>query len=585
MKKTFNLSPQTITQNIARLQKYLAEKGLDGCYISSFDQYLNEYVPLNDCHRYYFTGFTGSTAEALVPREGKARVYVDGRYHEQVDLEVPVDAVLAVKPAGGMGNTQAVLQDIRTLGMKTLGFEPARTSLGFLKQLEEVCETKAVAAEDMSKLVEFATMPAPAQVDFVAREFRGRDTLEKLTEVLQNDQQGMFVAALDGIAWVTNCRGYQMPHMSSFQSKALLTRKKVYVFVDPSTPLSPTADKADGVEWIKTSNMQADLVHLQNKLHLGEVIFDPAMLNCADFGTLLTVFGPDRLLEKRGGLIEWMSIKEPAEIRSMEESFKRSDKAIFETISWVKQSLKANKRVTEFDLWGETRKKYEAQGSREQSFNTIAGVGPNGSIIHYGSPSDEIVIKATDMVLLDSGGYYEGGFATDCTRTFFASHDGAADPEYKKIYTLVLKGLLACQNAVFPEGTKGNVLDGLARAPIMKHGYNYNHGTGHGVGVHVHEDGVRLSMISQLPMKAGQVVSIEPGIYVPGFAGVRLENVAVVEKHPKFKGFLQFRSLVYVGFDANLVDEKLLNSEERAQWQAYEALCAQRGTAFKQPSA
>jgi Xaa-Pro aminopeptidase len=582
MKKNFNLSPQTITQNIARLQKYLAENGLDGCYVSSFDQYLNEYVPLSDCHRYYFTGFTGSTAEALVPREGKARVYVDGRYHEQVDLEVPADAVLAVKPAGGLGNAQAVLQDIRTLGLKTVGYEAPRTSLGFLKQLEEVCETKPVSAEEMHKVVEFAAMPAPAAVDFIPREFRGRDTLEKLSQVLQRDDQGMFVAALDGIAWVTNCRSYQMPHMSSFRSKALLTRKKIYVFIDPATPLSAPAQNTEGVEWIKTTHMSADLVHLQNVLHLSEVTFDPAMLNCADFGTLLTVFGPDRLVEKRGGLVEWMSIKEPAEIRSMEESFKRSDKAIFETIQWVKQGLKAGKRITEFDLWSETRKKYETQGAREQSFNTIAGVGPNGSIIHYGSPSDEIVIKDSDMVLLDSGGYYEGGFATDCTRTFFASSDGAADPEYKKIYTLVLKGLLACQSAVFPEGTKGNVLDGLARAPMMKHGYNYNHGTGHGVGIHVHEDGVRISPISQLPMKPGQVVSIEPGIYVSGFAGVRLENVAVVEKHPKFKGFLQFRSLVFVGFDRNLVDESLLNSEEKAQWLAYEALCAQRGTAFKQ---
>src|SRR5690606_28666349 len=118
-----------------------------------------------------------------------------------------------------------------------------------------------------------------------------------------------------------------------------------------------------------------------------------------------------------------------------------------------------------------------------------------------------------------------------------------AKAEYKKIYTLVLKGLLACQNAIFLEGTKGNVLDGICRAPLMKHGYNYAHGTGHGVGVHVHEDGVRISMISNLPMKAGQVVSIEPGIYIPGFAGVRLENIAIVEKHPEFAGYLRFQSL------------------------------------------
>jgi Xaa-Pro aminopeptidase len=144
----------------------------------------------------------------------------------------------------------------------------------------------------------------------------------------------------------------------------------------------------------------------------------------------------------------------------------------------------------------------------------------------------------------------------------------------------VLKGVLACQFAVFPEGTKGNVLDGLARAPLFKHGFNYNHGTGHGVGVHVHEDGVRLSIASQMPMRAGQVVSIEPGIYIPGFGGVRLENVAVVEKHPNLEGMLCFRSLTNIGFDPALIDDSLLNSEEMQQLKVYETECAKRGNSF-----
>lgn len=583
MKKNLTLSPQTIKQNIQKLQSFIAGQKLDGCYVSSFDVYLNEYVPLEDCHRFYVTGFTGSMAEVLVPREGKVRLYVDGRYHEQADKEVPLDLIHVVKCDASTGIGQALLNDIKTLGLKKVAIEADRTTLGYLKRLETVCETVLWNKNEMAGLIDFTPVEAPKEIQFVARENRGRDTLEKTHAVFTHPKHGMFLAALDQISWLTNCRGYQLPFLSSFRAKALATMDKVYVFISPETPLSRQAEKADGVEWIKVTSMQmsAELARLQNTLHLEEVMFDPGMLNCADFNMLLSVFYPERLKEKNAGLIEWMSIKEPAEIREIDASFKCSDRAIFNTIKWVKDCIAHNKRITELDLWLETTKKYQEQGAKDLSFNTIAGVGANGSIIHYGDPSDQVVIKASDMILLDSGGYFNGGFATDTTRTFFASARGEANPEYKKIYTLVLKGLLACLNAVFPEGTRGNVLDGICRAPLMKHGYNYNHGTGHGVGVHVHEDGVRLSMISQLPMKPGQVVSIEPGIYIPGFGGVRLENIALVEKHPDFNGFLRFRSFTHVGFDPNLIEEKMLNSEEKQQLEAYEAECAKRGNSLR----
>lgn len=583
MKKAFDLSPQTIAQNITKLQKFMIEKGLDAFYVSSFDPYLNEYVPLEDCHRYYVTGFTGSVAEVLVPREGKARVYVDGRYHEQVDMEVPANCVQPVKPEGNVGNVGGLLRDIKELKIGKLGLEADRTSLGLLKHLEEVCETQAFYQNELASFIDFAKLPAPKEIQHVERELRGRDTTEKLRVIFPGDKQGMFLAALDGIAWVTNCRGYHLPHLSSFRAKALLTRKMVYVFVTPDTPVSAAATKIEGVQWVKIEGVQlpAELQRLQNQLHLEELTYDPGLLNCADFAMLLSAFGPERIQERKGGLIEWMSIKEPAEIHAMDESFRRADKAIIGTIQSVKEATKTGKRMTEYDLWAETTKQYQKQGAVELSFNTIAGVGPNGSIIHYGSASDQVVIKSDDMVLLDSGGYFASGFATDTTRTFFSAYKGEPKPEYKKIYTLVLKGLLSCQNAVFPEGTRGNVLDGLARAPLMKHGYNYNHGTGHGVGIHVHEDGVRLSLVSNLPMKPGQVVSIEPGIYIPGFGGVRLENIALVEKHPEHKGFLRFRSFVYVGFDHNLIDLSLMNDEEKAQLMAYEKICEERGTSIR----
>jgi len=116
---------------------------------------------------------------------------------------------------------------------------------------------------------------------------------------------------------------------------------------------------------------------------------------------------------------------------------------------------------------------------------------------------------------------------------------------------------------------------------MRKKGYDYNHGTGHGLGIHVHEPGVRLSSISTVPMKVGQVVSMEPGIYIPGFGGVRLENIGWVEKHPQFPNMLRINSFVYIGFDPALVDMTLLNEEERKILEDYEAECLRRGTSLR----
>lgn len=584
MKKSFTLSNQTIKSNIQKLKKLMTERGLDGMYISSFDPFLNEYVPLEDNHRFYITGFTGSMAEVLVPVNGRVRLYVDGRYHEQADLEVDTNEVEVMKIGGDSSTTTELVQDVKKLGIKKLGYEADRTALGYLKRLAQSAnETIGLEGGELAQHISFEGLPALKEVQFVPREWRGRDTLEKTRSIFENEKQAMYLTALDSIAWITNCRGYHLPYLSSFYAKALVTKEKVYVFVTPETPVSDKAKKETGLEFISLpyNTLAKELDRLQNTLHLNEVWFDPGMLNSADFGMLVKIFGTDRLKEKAGGLYDYQSIKEPVEIKQMDASFRKADKAIFNTIKWVKDSIKAGKRITELDLYNETTKKYQEQGAYDQSFNTIAGVGPNGSIVHYGSPSDEVVIKDTDMILLDSGGYFDGGWATDTTRTFFGDSSKKADPKMIEMYTLVLKGTLAVQTAVFPEGTKGNVLDGLARNAMRKKGYDYSHGTGHGVGVHVHEPGVRLSTISNLPMKAGQVVSIEPGIYVPGFGGVRLENIAWVQKHPTYPNMLHFVPFVYIGFDPALIDMNLLNSEEKVMLEDYEAECSRRGTSLR----
>jgi Xaa-Pro aminopeptidase len=260
-------------------------------------------------------------------------------------------------------------------------------------------------------------------------------------------------------------------------------------------------------------------------------------------------------------------------------SFNRADTSIFETITLMKEKVKNKENFSELDFYNECNKIYKKHGAISQSFNTIAGFGSNTSIIHFSKPSKEVKITPNELMLLDTGGYYESGYATDTTRTFLSG--GVASTKQKEIYTLVLKGLLHALNAVFPVGTWGSLIDGVARQPLFQYGYNYNHGTGHGVGINVHEGGYRISTTSNIPLMENVVGSIEPGIYLPGFGGVRLENVVVIEEHPTLKGMMRFRSLVFVGFDHDLIDESLMSKEELDWLDNYERDCQRFGRSFK----
>lgn len=577
----WKLTQSEVKENIDKLKGFMDKEGLDAFYISSFDPYLNEYVPMQNCHRYYVSAFNGSVAETLALKGEKVRLYVDGRYWEQADLQVDLNEVQVVKCEKGI--TKTMMDDLEELKVKKLGFEADRTSLKHFQKLEELAEVKGYYAQELDSVIEFAKMPKLKPVRFIPKEFRGEDTDSKLKRAIKHDKHAYFVTAIDSLAWITNCRGFHLPNLASFLGKALACHDKVYVFVDPDTPLDESVKKNKSCVFysIAPQEIEGKLKELQEKYELQSVDVDPTMLNALDYRTLNNVFGADKLIETIGGLVAFQSIKDPEELAHMEDGFRRADKAIFNTIKWVKENVAAGKSISELDLYNKTTESYEEQGSIEQSFGTIAGVGPNGSIIHYSEPKADVEIKDTDMVLLDSGGYFEGGFATDTTRTFMAS-EKEGEAGYKKIYTLVLKGTLNCQNAVFPEGTPGSVVDGFARLPLYRHGYNFRHGTGHGVGIHVHEGGVRISPLSDAPMKEGQVVSIEPGIYEPGYAGVRLENIAYVEAHPEHSGYLRFRPLVYIGFEPKLIDDSLLTDEEKGWLDAYEAECAKRGTSFRE---
>jgi Xaa-Pro aminopeptidase len=588
MSKERFLTLEDIKQNILKLKGFMKANKLDSFYISSSDIFLNEYVPLPDCHRYYVTNFTGSTAEVIVPLNGKAILFIDGRYYEQADIEVDPDLVEVYKCPYGMGLQTAMKEIIHDRGLKNLGVEGDRVDLSLFKEFSNLTNVKSFNNAELSRVIDFKEITFDKLIRELPLDLVGESTLEKCQRLL-NPGEAFFITALDSIAWITNLRRFEMPYQSTFRAKALATRENVYLLLEniegqvqcPEIEISvgkfSELEKfLDLVSEYETTWKKFQGVDTQK---IEKVFYSDRSLNAADFQKLKKHFGDDVLVNRSEGLVPFHAHKNPTEIKSMESSFNRGDQAIFETITWVKEQVKNGNHLTELDFFHKTNEFYKKNGALEQSFKTISAVGANSSIIHFSNPSAEVVFKEDELVLLDSGGYFESGYATDTTRAFLSG--GVASQRQKEVYTVVLKSILNTQNAVFPEGSWGSLIDGLARQPVFKYGLNYNHGTGHGVGINVHEGGYRLSTTSAVPLKENTVGSIEPGIYIPGFGGVRLENVAVIEKDPTINGMLHFRPLVYIGYDHDLIDESMLSAEETTWLEVYERECQTRGRSFK----
>ena len=210
--------------------------------------------------------------------------------------------------------------------------------------------------------------------------------------------------------------------------------------------------------------------------------YDEQTINAFDHATLLEVFGKERVRHRSGGLIPYMSIKDEKEIKLIQDSFARSNRAITHVLRWIRSSMANGEEISELDIYHKTTECYREQGAKGQSFDTISGVGPHSSIIHFSSPEDAVKVQKDDVILLDSGGYFAAGFATDTTRTILAHKGAKPKPKFVEIFTYALKGMLRLQNAVVREGTSGVELDAIARGPIRERGYDYAHGTGHGGG-------------------------------------------------------------------------------------------------------
>ena len=535
---------------------------------------MNEYVPTDESARVWITGFTGSMGEALITADA-AFLAVDGRYWIQAEQEVDQAhwRILKVQMGTGLDQaiTEALVEQVEAAKPKKLrlGFEPERITPQILERLKAAvgpgCTWKPLFPSPVEQ-ARGADRPAPRdsgirQVDQARVGATVRDKLDALAPKLAAlGADALLVQRLDDIAYLSNLRGTELPYQATFKSIALVTPETLFIGIDPSRVPNAVRKGRDDILFVP----EAELWTLMgSKAKRKIVALDPtentvqARLQIEQTGaTVVLAEGPVGPLTAK---------KNPAELRVMQEAFHRADHAVAEAIAWANREVAAGKKVTERTFADQVQARFTAHGAVGLSFAIISAAGKNGAIIHYSQPNPRRALAAGELMLLDTGAYFQEGYATDLTRTFLVGDaKQAATAEQKRIYTLVLKAAMAGMRATFPVGTTGAAIDALVRAPLWAEGLDYNHGTGHGVGVNVHEFPPRLNPSSRTALEVGHVFSIEPGLYLPKFGGVRIENLCTVEPVPGVEGFLRVKPLTFSPLDKRLIDTKRLDAGEKA---------------------
>ncbi|NLF84373.1 MAG: M24 family metallopeptidase, partial [Candidatus Gastranaerophilales bacterium] len=427
-----------IINRIQLLEKFLSfmkKEGLDMFVVSATDEYLSEYNRLEANSRYLLTGFSGSTGDAVVTHE-RVFLFVDGRYHLQADMEVNHDYVEVVKVGMDKSPQTAMFEKLAELsgeGAK-IGIVSSKMSCSAYKELMQklggACsntdEVRTVVEYEHDPLLVMAGIEQGVQTQSNIREvplnIAGKTTKEKLNEVnafcAENGIDMLLITSLPEIAWLTNLRGEEIAYSSCYKAKAAVFREQLHVFRDEN-------------------EFEKFICETENVLN---VYYYPASTTLATLRKLERQF--KNIIElKESPIARMKAIKTPEELEHYREIFLKTDIVVHRTFTWLNQSLEHGLKVSEKAFSDKVKMLFAEEGATGLSFEPIAASGKNTAVIHYTTPDENQLIEAGELVLLDCGGYFEGGYATDQTRTFLAGSSGVQDWQ-KKVYTAVLKGFL-----------------------------------------------------------------------------------------------------------------------------------------------
>jgi Xaa-Pro aminopeptidase len=579
MRQTFedHADPSFGTQHLPLIRRAMADQGLDGFIAPHEDEHQNEYLPPANDRLAWATGFTGSAGAAVILKD-RAAIFVDGRYSLQVRDQVDL-GLFEVRDLVDGGVT-AYLEEAVGAG-QVLGYDPRLHSPDALERLRRA----AVKAGAELKPTELNPLdlawgeqrPAQPQAPVVPHplDYAGEESSEKRARIGQSlktsGAHAAVITAPASIAWLFNIRGGDVIRSPLPLGQAILRADgTARLFIDPA---KVTPGLTDWLGADVTLEAPEALPSALAALAGQSVLIDPALSSAWYFETLemagaMVVRGADPTALPR-------ACKNPVEVEGARQAHIRDGAALARFLHWI-ATRDLNALPDEIGVVSALEGFRESTGAlKDLSFDTIAGSGPNGAIVHY-RPVTRLnrKLEAGTLLLVDSGAQYLDG-TTDVTRTIAI---GTPTQEMKERFTLVLKGNLALARVRFPAGIAGSQLDALARAPLWSAGLDYDHGTGHGVGSYlgVHEGPQGISKrAGGAPLQPGMIVSNEPGYYKPGAYGIRIENLQVVTPAAQIDGgerdMLGFETLTLAPIDRNAIARDLLTDEEIQQLDAYHA--------------
>lgn len=568
---------------------------LSAYIIPSSDAHGSEYLAERDERRAYVSGFTGSAGTAVVT-DSMALLWTDARYHVQAGNQLDEQHWMLMKEGlpGVLGMGQWLATNLESGNV--VGVDPRLVSGQLWNKLSDELGQSGVELSAVStNLVDLvvrqlnqspSTDDPPSSVFHHPLRFSGVSIADKLASVRADMRSVrcslLVLAALDEVAYILNLRGSDIAFNPVFFAYCAVEMDALHVFIEP--------DKVSDSVRAKVCEEAGSSVHFHDYNAICDFCLDKYKKLAEDkvwlcplaSRALHAMFPKHTLHVDRTPVCKMKAIKNTCEIEGMYSAHRRDAAALCSYLCWLEEQVTSGKSVTE--LSGAKRLQQfrsEQEHYKGLSFETISAVGSNAAIIHY-APSADTDSDITDraMYLVDSGGQYSDG-TTDVTRTV---HFGSATDHQKECFTRVLKGHIALASSVFPENTRGTLLDPLARQALWRVGLDYGHGTGHGVGsfLNVHEGPMtihsRPQPVTEPGLKPNMFVSNEPGYYETGEFGIRLENIVQVvetETPHKFGGrqFLTFKNVTMVPIQTSVLVTALLTSEEITWLNEYHAEC------------
>lgn len=556
-----------INQRLESLREVMRREHLSAFIFPSTDAHQSEYVADHWQGRTWISGFNGSAGTAVVTMKSAA-LWTDSRYFlaAEEQLKGTEFQLMKLKIEGTPTISEWLAQELQgenaEVGLDGM-VNSYHETMGLIADLRKSGGITVRTNFDPLGLIWTDRPAIPANpVEIQPMEFAGESVASKIsrirTALRQRHADGMLISALDDIAWTLNLRGTDVHCVPVFVSYLLISSQQVSLYVD-------SAKINDEVKAYLTENGIS--LYPYNKVAEG-------LERYSEYNILLDGDETSYFLWKTVKCQEIIAGKSPVpamkaqkndrEIAGFRQAMLRDGVAMVKFLRWLKPAVEAGGQ-TEISIDRKlTSLRAEQHLFRDISFDTIAGYQVHGAIVHYeATPETDVALKPEGLILIDSGAQYQDG-TTDITRTIAL---GPVTEEMKHVYTLVLKGHIQLELAKFPDGASGTQLDALVRECMWREGYNYLHGTGHGVGSYlsVHEGPHQIRMEwKPTPLRAGMTVTDEPGLYLSGKFGVRIENTLLIKDYQttEFGKFLQMESLTLCPIDLTPVDFSMLQPEE-----------------------